>query len=223
MVKFQHMINSNKNLIPIAIVAAGVLIAGAIIYINQGSGTLSSQAAVEKALNFINESIEENVTASLIDVTEENNVYKIRLKIGETEYESFITKDGKFLFPTGFSLEERETEEQKEISEEQVQVEPTALDDFAKCLTEKGMKFYGSEACGYCNQEKELFGDSMQYINYIECKDEETGGATAECQAEGIYVPGGLGVPTWQLPDGEMSPGYKSLKQLAELSGCSLE
>jgi len=202
------MINLNKNLIPITIVAAGILIAGAIIYINQGPGALSSQAAVEKALNFINESIEENVTASLIDVTEENNVYKMRLKIGETEYESFITKDGKFLFPNGFSLEGQEAKEQKE----------TSLDDFAKCLTDKGMKFYGTSGCGYCKKQKELFGDSMQYVAYVECIDAATSQWSQECKDAGISA-----VPTWQLPDGEMDSGFKSFKQLAELSGCSLE
>lgn len=218
------MINLNKNLIPIAIVAAGVLVAGAVLYINQeGTQAISSQEAGEKAIAFINQTIEENVTASLIDVVEDGSIYKIRLKIEDTEYESFITKDGKFLFPTGFSLEGQEVEGQKETLEEQTQIELTVLDDFAKCLTEKGMKFYGSETCGWCNEEKELFGDSMKYINYIECMDEETGEATAECRAEGIYVPGGLGVPTWQLPDGEMDSGFKTLKQLGELAGCPLE
>ena len=100
----QHL---NKNLIPIAIIAVGALVAGAFIYINQeGQGALSSQAAAEKAMAFINQSIqEENVTASLIDVVEESGVYKIHLKIEETEYDSYITKDGKFLFASGFNLE----------------------------------------------------------------------------------------------------------------------
>ena len=103
-------INLNKNLIPIAIIVAGALIAGAFIYINQatneGGNALSLEAAAEKAMVFINQSIqEENVTASLIDVVEESGLYRIHLKIAETEYDSYITKDGKFLFASGFNLE----------------------------------------------------------------------------------------------------------------------
>ncbi len=77
-------------LIPIAIVVAGALIAGAIIYLNQGniSGSLSPQKAAEKAINYINQNmVAAGTTASLVTVTEENGVYKIHLKVGENEYD----------------------------------------------------------------------------------------------------------------------------------------
>ena len=214
-------INLNKNLIPIAIIIAGALIAGAFVYINQeGGGALSPQEAAEKAIAFINQTIEEDVTASLVSITDEGEIYKIRLKIQDTEYDSFITKDGKFVFPYGFNLEEQ-TQEETPVETETPSY--TNLDDFAKCLTERGMKFYGSQNCDWCVQEKELFGNSMEFINYIECLDEATGGLTAACEAEGILTPGGSGVPTWQLPDGKMESGFKTLEQLAEVSGCPLQ
>jgi len=212
--------NSNKNLLALAIIIAGALIAGAFIYTDQSKeGSLSSQEAADKAIAFINQTIEEDISATLLDVTEEAGLYKIHLQIADTEYNSYITKDGKLLFPNAFNLEEQAIEQPEATSS----AEPNSLDGFAQCLTSAGMKFYGSKNCGWCAQEKELFGDSMAYINYIECVDEETGGLTAECEVEGILTPGGLGVPTWQLPNGEMSSGYKSFEQLAELSGCSLE
>lgn len=34
-------------------------------------------------------------------------------------------------------------------------------DDFAKCLTEKGAKMYGTSWCGHCKNQKALFGDSF--------------------------------------------------------------
>jgi len=100
-----------KNLIPISIIIAGLLIAGAFIYINQGKEItseegLSSQEIAEKAINYINQNLlQEGTTASLLNVGEENGVYKIHLKIGENEYDSYVTKDGKLLFTEGVDLE----------------------------------------------------------------------------------------------------------------------
>jgi glutaredoxin len=103
----------SKNLIPIAIVLAGLLIAGALLYINQGkdkekiSGLLSSQQAAEKAINYINQNLLQpgTTTASLISVIEENGLYKFHLKIENNEYDSYVTKDGKILFTQGVDLE----------------------------------------------------------------------------------------------------------------------
>ncbi len=44
-------------------------------------------------------------------------------------------------------------------------------DTFAKCLTEKGWVMYGAEWCSHCKDQKALFGDSFQYIKYVECPD----------------------------------------------------
>lgn len=86
---------------------------------------------------------------------------------------------------------------------------------FAKCLTEAGVKFYGTYWCGWCDHQKELFGEAAKNIPYIECSEKETGKITFECQEAGI-----TGFPTWQFSDGTRSSGYKSLEKLAELSGC---
>ena len=108
-VQLEYMVeNFNKNIIPIAILVAGVFIAGTFIYLNKGGSGLSSQAAAEKAIDFINQTIQEDVTASLIGITEESGLYKVKLKIEETEYDSYITKDGKLLFPNAFNLEGQE-------------------------------------------------------------------------------------------------------------------
>lgn len=106
----------DKKIIIIFII--GLMIGGAGVYFfHKETATLSPQEAAEKAINFINQTIEEDVTASLMDITEEGEVYKIHLKIAEIEYISYITKDGKFLFPNGFNLEEQlPSEESEELS-----------------------------------------------------------------------------------------------------------
>ena len=35
---------------------------------------------------------------------------------------------------------------------------PEDLDAFAQCLTDKGLVLYGTYRCGYCNQQKAMFG-----------------------------------------------------------------
>lgn len=85
------------------------------------------------------------------------------------------------------------------------------LDRFAKCLTSKGAKMYGADWCGHCKNQKEMFGDSFQYIDYVECTEE-----TEACKAAGIS-----GYPTWII-NGMKYPGEKTLEELASLSGCEL-
>jgi len=206
----------NKYLIPGAIVIAGILIAGAYIYVNFGlSGTLSSQEAGEKAIAFINQNIEEGAVASLIKVTEKEMVYQISLTINGTPYESYITKDGRFIFPSGIDTEEP-LEEESAQTVENTDLTATASEAFAKCLTEKGMKFYGSKNCSWCAKEKTIMGDALQYVNYVECVGDD-GNWTKECQDAQV-----TSVPTWILPDGTKESGFKTLEQLAEKSGCSL-
>lgn len=94
---------------------------------------------------------------------------------------------------------------------------PAALESLAKCLTQKGAKFYGASWCGWCKKQKDLFGAAVQYLPYVECIDSTTQELNQACQAADIQ-----GFPTWEF-NGVKSPGYKEADKLAELSGCSLE
>jgi hypothetical protein len=110
------MIGSSKILIPLSVIIAGVIVAGVFIYLEKEKGVLPAQEAAEMAINYINENFPAaNNSASLIEVTDEGDVYKIHLKIslesGEYEYDSYITKDGNYLFPDGYSLKEEMAEE----------------------------------------------------------------------------------------------------------------
>lgn len=206
-------INLNKNLIPAAIVIAGVLVAGAYVYVNfWPNRTLSPQEAAARAMAFIDKNIEQGATATLVWVKEQGSVYQISLKINETPYESYVTKDGKLLFPSGIVLEEPAAvnEQNKNIASE----------SFAKCLTEKGTKFYGAWWCPNCENQKDKFDASFQYIDYIECEKvpgTSRGDMTDTCKAANI-----VSFPTWDFSGGTRKTGDLSLKTLSELSGCSL-
>jgi glutaredoxin len=88
---------------------------------------------------------------------------------------------------------------------------PGQYDSFAKCLTEKGAAMYGTEWCSHCRNQKKMFGDSFQYVYYVDCDRNRD-----ECLRAGVR-----GYPTWVI-DGELYPGEQQLFRLASLSGCEL-
>ncbi|MBW6462233.1 MAG: hypothetical protein K0B07_04265 [DPANN group archaeon] len=88
---------------------------------------------------------------------------------------------------------------------------PAQYDDFAKCLTDKGVKMYGAEWCSHCKNQKKAFGKSFDYVDYVECPDNEF-----ECKNAGV-----TGYPTWFI-DGSNYPGEQTFAKLSELSGCPL-
>ncbi|MBI2558199.1 hypothetical protein HYW20_02665 [Candidatus Woesearchaeota archaeon] len=88
--------------------------------------------------------------------------------------------------------------------------------DFAKCLTDKGVKMYGATWCEHCNAQKQLFGDAWSSIDYVECS---ISGSESElnqiCIDESIQ-----GLPTWEFKDGNIIIGKQSLLELSQASGC---
>ena len=96
--------------------------------------------------------------------------------------------------------------------------EDGAYDNFAKCLTENGVKIYGAYWCTHCNNQKKEFGKSWQYIDYIECSLPNNSGQTQICSLAGINA-----YPTWEFQGGEKIEGELSFEELAGRSGCLLE
>jgi len=166
---------ASKNLIPIAIIIAGLLIAGALVYINQGKVTekvsenLSPQEAAEKAIDYINQNLlEEGTTASLVNVVEENGVYKFRLKIGENEYDSYITKNGKLLFTEGFDLEEILETQPEAQGEYTIANFSVTEDEICKEKEKPIIYFFGSGSCSHCKWEQPIVEEvAKNFEKYI--------------------------------------------------------
>jgi len=89
-------------------------------------------------------------------------------------------------------------------------------DNFAKCLTENGIKFYGTFWCDNCAKQKKLFGNSVQYLNYIECDSRGKNPNPELCQEKKI-----TGYPTWEI-NGNLVVGVQDLETLSELTNCKL-
>ena len=85
-----------------------------------------------------------------------------------------------------------------------------AVDAFAKCLASNKATMYGAYWCPHCQNQKKLFGDSFQYVPYVECTQD-----VAKCTAMNIE-----GYPTWIFSDGSRAEGEQSFSDLAQKSGC---
>ncbi len=83
-------------------------------------------------------------------------------------------------------------------------------DSFAQCLKDKNVVMYGAYWCPHCQKQKKFFGDSFQYVNYVECTVE-----TQKCEEKQIK-----GYPTWIFEDGSRVDGEMTFKQLAEKTSC---
>jgi protein-disulfide isomerase len=110
-----------KNLIPLAIIIAVVIIAGAIIYVNppflslKKEKVLSGEEVGERAINYINQNVlQGQATASLNSFEEERGLYKFKIKIDGQEIIVYATKDGKFLFPELIDLESQPPSQEQE-------------------------------------------------------------------------------------------------------------
>ena len=76
---------------------------------------ITAEEAADKALSYINNNIlGDQIIANLIDVIEdkEKSLYKLNLKIGDQELESYMTLDGKTLFPDAINLDAAAVAEQ---------------------------------------------------------------------------------------------------------------
>lgn len=94
---------------------------------------------------------------------------------------------------------------------------PGPYDSLAKCLGEKGAKFYGAFWCPHCKEQKELFGSSAKYLPYIECSTPDGKGQTDVCKQANIQS-----YPTWEFADGSRTSGVVALVSLAQKTSCPL-
>jgi len=84
-------------------------------------------------------------------------------------------------------------------------------------LAEQDAAMYGAFWCPHCSDQKELFGDAVDQVPYVECDPEGENAQPDLCTTKAIK-----GYPTWEI-DGEFYPGTRSLEELAQLSGFEAE
>lgn len=178
-----------KFILPLLIIIC-FFIGRALIYIREErvkEDILSPQEAGAIALNYINENFLENRKASLIKVEDIGKIYKITLKIDAEQYDSYITKDGKFFFPHGYEIKKKKGLSKREKPDVKLfvmsycpfglQAEKAFLPVF-KLLRDKmtagiyfvdyimhGKKEIDENLRQYCIQKEQ----KEKYIDYLEC------------------------------------------------------
>lgn len=85
----------------------------------------------------------------------------------------------------------------------------------AQHLTATGGVMYGAYWCPHCADQKAMFQASADQLPYVECAADGENAQPNLCQQRGIQ-----GYPTWEI-SGQLYPGFKSLDELAYLSGFS--
>lgn len=146
---------TNKILISlVSIVVTGLLVSGYFLQFHQAgtsNGLISMDKAAQKAMDYINQRVlSGGIQASLLDTSEEDNIYKIRIKVQGQEYDSYVTKDGRYLFPDGFDMDEEVPETQ--TPEEQV----SASQEIPKRETPE-VKLFVMSYCPYGLQAQKMF------------------------------------------------------------------
>ena len=90
------------------------------------------------------------------------------------------------------------------------------LVEFAKALTQAGVRFFGADWCPICTQQKELFEDGQVYLPFLEMTNSDrTRNATAISENVTQY-------PTWEFANGSRTTGLQTLQQLSTLSGVAI-
>lgn len=96
---------------------------------------------------------------------------------------------------------------------------PGKFDALAGCLSDKGVKMYGAWWCPHCKNQKDMFGKSFKYINYVECAvPDSRQEQTRECQDAGIE-----GYPTWVFPDGRIVQGEVKPEKFSDITNCPVQ
>lgn len=91
-----------------------------------------------------------------------------------------------------------------------IDLEQKAILDLVTCLNDSGAVMYGTNWCGSCQEQKKLFGESFEKINFMDCSLEPT-----ECLIQGIES-----YPTWKM-NNKTREGLVSLENLEIWSGCN--
>jgi hypothetical protein len=214
--------NKTIILVIIALIIGSSAGAGIMFLINQQNvqNVISKEEAREKISNFIEEQLPLDTTASIVDIVSERGLYKIIINIQGEEVITYLTKDGSLFFPQALDLTVllATSPAPAPVPEQEIQFTQEQLKELAKCLTEKGVKFYGTHWCPACQRQKEIFRGAVKYLPYIECaEDRATEEEIVLCQKAGV-----TSIPDWRFPDGQQELGMLPLEKLAELSGCPL-
>jgi hypothetical protein len=134
---FLKKIDKNTIFVGIAIVAIIIIVGLVFADSNQSLGTMnffgpSTDEIAKKAIDYINDNGLSSTPASLVSASDESGLIKMKIKIAENEFDSYVSKDGKFLFPQAIEMIVSETDTGSEDNQNASGEGPTTVDEIQK-------------------------------------------------------------------------------------------
>lgn len=161
--------NIDKKALLIGIIVIVVIVAGALVYAKSNNGFnwnfsfgMSNDEIAKKAIDYINNNGLAQSAASLVSVSEESGLVKMRIKIGADEFDSYVTKDGKFLFPTALKMEGNKNSESQSDQPSDEQIKQTC--DTMKKTANPAVEAYIVSQCPYGLQMQRVLADVVKNI-----------------------------------------------------------
>ncbi len=144
---------------------------------------MSKEAAASKAISYINNNLLNGAaTAKLQSVSESDNLYLIKLEVSGKTYDSYVTKDGRLLFPSVVNMVE---------AVPQPTAQPAASFD-APNAEKPNVKMFVMSFCPYGQQAESglgpvyaLLGDKIAIEPHYVIYGDYQGGSPQYCIANG--------------------------------------
>lgn len=104
--------NINKNTILTAIAIIGIVVVAGLVYANNNGNSFnlanvfgqSNDKVAQTAVDYINNNGLSSAPATLVSVSDESGLIKVKIEIGGNQFDSYVTKDGKLLFPQAIDI-----------------------------------------------------------------------------------------------------------------------
>ena len=237
--KIQEESANNNKTIKLLIVAGIIILALILIGVgtvlfkekNKKQEVAYFQKIKEKAINYINKNmLAGQATAEITNISKEHDLYKIKLKIQNNEFDSYISKDGNLLFPQVVDLNVSKDSKTKDNAktEEKPNDKQTTIGDFIVTENEICKEnekpivyFFGSSGCSHCVWEKPVvekaldnFKDFVSFHKNIDSQNDK--------EVFAKYSDGGiptlvLGCKYYRVGSGENAGEENEIKNLIAL------
>ncbi|MDD5739023.1 MAG: hypothetical protein PHY72_03860 [Candidatus Pacebacteria bacterium] len=162
--------NISENKEQIKSIIIGVLAIGIVAlayYTFLGSPTnLSAKNATDIALAYINSDLLTNGSTATLegDISNQSGLYKFKLNVGGQSFDSFVTKDGKFLFPQVIEIKQStSTASSTSLTANNNQPTPKTCDEIAKVANPQ-MEAFVVSYCPYGIQMQRVLTEVVKSI-----------------------------------------------------------
>ncbi len=174
--KIKDIKSINKNTILVIVAIIAVIITGVLIFSKSYKGFslpnifgVSANELGKKAVDYINDNQLSQTPASLVSASEVSGLIKVKIKIGEQEFDSYVSKDGKLLFPQAFEMTPVKTENIDE-NEDPVSLQKTdspMLEAFVVAACPYGLQMQRAAADAVANISSLASNVIIRYIGSI--------------------------------------------------------